>query len=72
MPAIAWPRPDLLEISWAVLAVCCLGLMVLSPSWETIPFHVIWISLTLLYGFRVWPIAPTVALSTSTRASVTR
>jgi two-component system, OmpR family, sensor kinase len=59
MPAIAWPRPDLLELSWAALAVCCLGLMVLSPSWETIPFHVIWISLTLLYGFRVWGLTTT-------------
>ena len=24
------------------------------PSWETIPFHFIWVSLTLLYGFRIW------------------
>ena len=24
------------------------------PGWETIPFHFIWISLTLVYGFRVW------------------
>ena len=24
------------------------------PDWETIPFHFIWISLTLVYGFRVW------------------
>ena len=24
------------------------------PSWETIPFHFVWISLTLVYGFRVW------------------
>jgi two-component system, OmpR family, sensor kinase len=28
--------------------------MTLSPSWETIPFHLIWISLTLIYGFRIW------------------
>ena len=27
--------------------------------WETIPFHFIWISLTLLYGFRSWPTGPT-------------
>ena len=27
--------------------------------WETIPFHFIWISLTLLYGFRVWATRPT-------------
>ena len=36
--------------------------MVASPSWETIPFHVIWISLTFLYGFRVWSIAKTSAV----------
>lgn len=29
------------------------------PNWETIPFHFIWISLTLLYGFRAWRPAPT-------------
>ena len=28
--------------------------MVLWPGWETIPFHFIWISLTLVFGFRVW------------------
>ncbi|HEY8769120.1 MAG TPA: HAMP domain-containing sensor histidine kinase [Thermoleophilaceae bacterium] len=30
-----------------------------SPSWETIPFHFIWVSLTILYGFRVWGIGAT-------------
>ena len=29
------------------------------PYLETIPFHFIWISLTLLYGFRSWPTGPT-------------
>jgi signal transduction histidine kinase len=33
--------------------------MAIWPSWETIPFHFIWISLTLVYGFRVWEPAPT-------------
>ena len=54
MPATGWPRPSLLELGWAALVVACLVLMILSPPWETIPFHVIWISLTLFYGFRVW------------------
>jgi signal transduction histidine kinase len=36
--------------------------MVAWPSWETIPFHVIWISLTILYGFRVWSISKTSAV----------
>ncbi|MGZ4289370.1 MAG: sensor histidine kinase [Gaiellaceae bacterium] len=54
MPATASRRPDALELAWAALAVACVVVMVASPAWETIPFHVIWISLTLLYGFRVW------------------
>jgi signal transduction histidine kinase len=28
--------------------------MIRWERWETIPFHFIWVSLTLLYGFRVW------------------
>src|SRR5207249_4852868 len=31
-------------------------------SWETIPFHFIWVSLTLVYGFRVWGLCPTAAV----------
>src|SRR5579885_839444 len=54
MPATGWPRPDAVEIAWALAAAACLGVMIAWPGWETVPFHVIWISLTLLYGFRVW------------------
>src|SRR4051794_9893317 len=39
---------------WFAFALANVGAMVLWPSWETIPFHLIWFSLTLLYGFRVW------------------
>ncbi|HEY6961474.1 MAG TPA: HAMP domain-containing sensor histidine kinase [Gaiellaceae bacterium] len=56
------PRPDRLELSWGVLALASLAAMVAYPSWETIPFHVIWISLTLLYGFRVWSVTTTSAV----------
>jgi hypothetical protein len=28
--------------------------MITWPSWETIPFHFVWISLTLVYGVRTW------------------
>jgi signal transduction histidine kinase len=58
MPAIAWP-PNKVEIAWGVLSVVCLAAMIVWPSWETIPFHVIWITLTLLYGFRVWSLTVT-------------
>jgi signal transduction histidine kinase len=59
MRATAWPRPDLLESGWAVFSAGCLAAMIVTPSWETIPFHFIWISLTLLYGFRVWSLPTT-------------
>jgi len=31
-------------------------------SWETVPFHFIWVSLTLIYGVRVWRVRPTLWL----------
>jgi signal transduction histidine kinase len=36
--------------------------MQLIPTWETVPFHFIWVSITILYGFRVWRSGPTVAI----------
>ena len=44
---------------WAVFATVNLFAIYLFAYWETIPFHFIWISLTLLYGFRSWPTRPT-------------
>jgi signal transduction histidine kinase len=59
MRATGWPSPNRLDVAWAGLAVGCLVAMFMWPPWETIPFHVIWISLTLLYGFRVWSLRNT-------------
>ena len=56
------PRYRLLDGAWGLFAVANLGAMLLWPSWETIPFHFIWVSLTLLYGFRVWPLSPTLGV----------
>ncbi len=33
--------------------------MFMFPGWETVPFHLIWASLTLVYGFRTWNRGPT-------------
>ncbi|HEX8975904.1 MAG TPA: HAMP domain-containing sensor histidine kinase [Solirubrobacteraceae bacterium] len=47
------------ELLWALFAAANYAVMIIWPSWETIPFHFVWISLTLLYGFRVWAARPT-------------
>jgi signal transduction histidine kinase len=62
MRATGWLSPSQLDVAWVALAIGCLAVMIASPSWETIPFHVIWISLTFLYGFRVWSISKTSAV----------
>ena len=62
MRATGWLSPNAaqrLDVAWAGLAAACLAVMVAWPSWETIPFHVTWISLTVLYGFRVWSVSKT-------------
>jgi two-component system, OmpR family, sensor kinase len=54
MRAIGWLRRNPLEAGWAVFAAANWVGMILWPSWETIPFHFVWISLTLVYGIRTW------------------
>jgi signal transduction histidine kinase len=58
--AVRWPySPGVLDTGWAVFSVLNLIAIFWFANWETIPFHFIWISLTLLYGFRAWRPAPT-------------
>jgi signal transduction histidine kinase len=54
MPVTGWLRRNPLEAAWGAFAVGNLVAMVAWPSWETIPFHFVWISLTFVYGVRVW------------------
>jgi signal transduction histidine kinase len=54
MRVTAWLRRNAIEVAWGVFAVANWAAMLAWPGWETIPFHFVWISLTLLYGFRVW------------------
>jgi signal transduction histidine kinase len=54
MRVIGWLRRNPLEAAWAVFAAANWAAMVMWPSWETIPFHFVWISLTLVYGVRIW------------------
>ena len=42
------------EIAWGAFSAVNLGIMFWLTSWETVPFHFVWVSLTIVYGFRVW------------------
>jgi signal transduction histidine kinase len=59
MRAIGFLRRRQIEVAWAVFALANFLVMVIWPRWETIPFHFVWVSLTLVYGFRVWSIPRT-------------
>ncbi len=56
-----WPtrRFAWVDLAWAAFAVLNLVAIFVIPDWETVPFHFIWVSLTILYGFRVWGMRPT-------------
>jgi signal transduction histidine kinase len=52
-----WERAlasNAVEVLWGLFAVSNWVAMIAWPAWETIPFHFVWISLTIVYGFRVW------------------
>jgi two-component system OmpR family sensor kinase len=47
------------ELGWAAFAAINFAAMPFTGEWETVPFHFVWVSLTLVYGFRVWRTWPT-------------
>ncbi len=58
--SFSWPwRVAWVDLAWVLFSVVNLISILVFSRWETIPFHFIWISLTLLYGFRVWATRPT-------------
>jgi signal transduction histidine kinase len=65
----AWPPGDRIrqigraywpDIAWAVFVGLNLVAMRLIPAWGSVPFLIIWISLTAVYGFRLWRLGSTV------------
>jgi signal transduction histidine kinase len=62
------------ELAWGLFAAANYAAMIMWPTWETIPFHFVWISLTLLYGFRVWGMRATlivlICVMTATAGSI--
>src|SRR6476619_7423670 len=51
-------------IDVAVFAFCVAMLLAMatSPGEETIPYHLLFLCVTIVYGFRVWPLLPTLAI----------
>ena len=59
-----WPTRNFLwvDIAWGIFALLNLVAIYVFADWETVPFHFIWVSLTILYGFRVWRMRSTLIL----------
>jgi signal transduction histidine kinase len=53
-------RPMAPDIAWAVFVFLNLAAMRLLPAWQTVPFLAIWVSLTIVYGYRLWRLQPTI------------
>ena len=48
-------RSRAFEVLWTGFALANLTAMIVLTDWQTVPFHFIWVSLTLLYGWAfVW------------------
>ena len=58
--AFTWTRSSWVDIAWVAFVAINLAAMRLLPAWQTIPFLAIWVSLTVIYGFRLWRIQPTI------------
>lgn len=52
-----WP-----DLAWAAFAAVNVAVMLLWHEWQTVPFHFVWVSLTVLYGFRAWRRGSTVVV----------
>lgn len=55
MSVTASPRTSrLLRLAWVAGACLCAVAMYLLPKQETVPFHLIWLGLFLVFGFTTW------------------
>jgi signal transduction histidine kinase len=59
-PALRWARSSKWDIVWVVFVGLNLAAMRLFTDWATVPFLAIWVSLTLIYGFRLWRLQPAI------------
>jgi signal transduction histidine kinase len=57
---LRWARSSWVDIVWAAFVGANLLGMREMGAWSTVPFLVIWVSLTLVYGFRMWRLQPAI------------
>ena len=57
---LQWPHLSWVDIAWVGFVALNLAAMRLLPEWQTVPFLAIWVSLTVIYGFRLWRLQPTI------------
>jgi signal transduction histidine kinase len=67
VPELADPRwrQYRVEIVWWIFVLINAACIHVFREWATVPFHFIWISLSLLYGWRVWALRPTTVTLTA-------
>jgi len=53
-------RRGWLDLACVILSLLNLAAIVVWPSWDTVPFHLISIGFAALYGLRIWPVDPMV------------
>jgi signal transduction histidine kinase len=75
VPAAPAARRVRLSSGWttdgllAAFMLAMLVLMIRLPGEETIPYHFLFLSLTVVYGFRVWPLWPTLVVALAVTGS---
>jgi len=60
-----------LDFVWLAFAALCLGAMLLADEWQAVPMHLIWISLSVVFGLRLWSRRGTAAALGFAMASTT-
>jgi signal transduction histidine kinase len=58
-PALLW-RAHWVDILWWCFVAINAWAILMLREWATVPFHFIWIGVTLMYGWRVWSMKVTV------------
>jgi signal transduction histidine kinase len=63
-------RRGWVEALWAVFAFANLAAMLVWPAWLRLPFFLVWVGLTLVYGFRLWSPAATATVTVVLAAAI--